>query len=336
VVQASGGRSRVSASVERTGAIDDIEISVVIPVYGCAACLVPLHERLSATLTSIGKPFEILFVDDCARDGSWPGIEGIAARDPHVRGILLSRNFGQQLAITAGLSEARGRWIVVMDCDLQEPPEEIPRLYEQALAGNEIVYARRRAKAHSAFRATVSRSYNYVLRKLTNLEIDRDYGALSMISHDVRDSFLRFRERDRHYLHVLKWLGYQTGEIVYQHRERHAGRSSYSLARLITLAFGGLFFQTTNLLRWIIYGGFIIAAIGVVYAGVLVYFRIYVGGVPGWTTLTVLVLVLSGMLMTSIGVCGLYLGRIFEQVKDRPLFVVRKKVGPVDSNTERS
>jgi dolichol-phosphate mannosyltransferase len=307
--------------------MDDVEISVVVPIYGCADCLAALHARLSAVLVGIGKAYEIVLVDDCARDGSWAVIEALAAGDPHVRGVLLSRNYGQQLAITAGLTEARGRRIVVMDCDLQEPPEEIPRLYEQALAGHDIVYARRSGKTHGLVRVVVSRSYNAVLRRLSNLDIDPGYGALSMISSQVRDAFLRFQERDRHYLHVLKWLGFNTGEITYQHKDRHAGKSTYNLTKLISLAFDGLFFQTTNLLRWIVYAGFVTALIGIVYAGVLVYIRFAVGGVPGWTSLTVLLLVLTGMLMTSIGVCGLYLGKIFEQVKDRPLFVVRKTTG---------
>ncbi len=311
-----------------------IEISVVIPVYGCATCLDKLHGRLTAVLEGIGRPYEIVLVDDCANDGSWPRIEEIAARDPRVRGLLLSRNYGQQLAITAGLREARGARIVVMDCDLQEPPEEIPRLYEKALQGFDIVYARRKAKKHSLVRAALSRGYNRVLRLLSNLEIDPSYGALSMISRQVRDAFLSFHERDRHYLHVLKWLGFNTAEISYEHQERHDGRSSYTLIKLIALAFDGLLFQTTNLLRWIVYTGFFVAFVGVVFASVLVYRRVSIGSVPGWTSLMVLLLCLSGMLMTSIGVCGLYLGKIFEQVKERPLFVIRKSTFANDETRE--
>jgi len=303
---------------------NDVEISVVVPVFGCAGCLEALHERLSLVLSSLNVPHEIVLVDDCGNDGSWNVIESIAARDPKVHGLLLSRNYGQQLAITAGLTQARGRRIVVMDCDLQEPPEEIPRLYEKALEGFDIVYARRAGKTHGVFRIVVSRTYNALLRSLSNLDIDPGYGALSMISRQVRDAFLLFSERDRHYLHVLKWLGFRSGEIVYQHKPRHAGRSSYSIVKLISLAFDGLFFQTTNLLRWIVYAGFGLAFAGLLFACVLVYIRIFVGGVAGWTSLMVLLLVLSGLLMTSIGVCGLYLGKIFEQVKGRPLFVVRK------------
>lgn len=272
----------------------------------------------------MGVSYEIVLVDDRARDSSWPVIEAIAAADPHVRGMLLSRNHGQQLAITAGLSEARGQWIVVMDCDLQEPPEEIPLLHQQARAGCDIVYAKRQTTQRSLFRVGISLAYNSVLRRLSGLDIDPQYGALSMISRRVRDEFMRFGERDRHYLHVLKWLGFKSGEIVYRHQPRHAGRSSYSVGRLWTLAFDGLLLQTTKLLRVIVYSGFINTALGLLLSCALIYHRMFVGTVEGWTSVTVLLLLVGGMLMTSIGVCGLYIGKIFEQVIGRPMFVVDK------------
>jgi len=302
----------------------DVEISVVVPVYGCAGCLDVLHARLVTVLSGLGVTFEIVLVDDGAPDRSWPVIERLAGADPRVRGVLLSWNFGQQLAITAGLSEARGRWAVVMDCDLQEPPEEIPRLYEKAREGCDIVYAKRIGKRLGPFRVLAARLYQRLLTALTGLSVDPGYGALSIISRQVIDEFLRFRDPDRHYVHILKWLGFRTGEISYVHQERHAGRSAYSLARLVRLALDGLLFQTTTFLKWIVYLGFFVAFLGGVLTLVVVYIRLFVGGFPGWASTVVTLFVLTGMMMTSIGVCALYIGKIFDQGKGRPLFVVQK------------
>jgi glycosyltransferase involved in cell wall biosynthesis len=302
--------------------MSDIEISVVIPVFKCAECLRHLQERLDSALAQIPGEHEIILVDDRSPDESWEILREIAAEDDSVRLIRLSRNFGQHAAITAGIEFARGRWIVVMDCDLQDPPEEIPRLYARALEGAEIVYARRTARRGPWFRRLASRVYFRLLNASLGTDFDPEYGNFTIISRKVRDAFLRFRDKDRHYLMILRWLGYEHASIDVAHAERYAGESAYTLGTLIRFAMDGLFFQSTTLLRWSTYVGFVASLCGVVLAGFFVVNYFLENTYPGWTSLAVLLLVIGGLTITTVGVAGLYIGKIFTQVKDRPLYVV--------------
>lgn len=298
---------------------DTPDLSVVIPVYGCAGCLRSLHARLVMALGSISPAFEIILVDDRSPDGAWDVMKEIGEQDPRVRIVRLSRNFGQHAAITAGLTRSRGRWTAVMDCDLEEPPEEIPRLYLKAQEGFDIVRAARLDRKVSPARRALSRAYRYVF-----LESDRttEYGTLSIISRKVVDAFLSLRERDREYQLMLDWLGFTQATVPFVHGERGEGQSAYTLRRLLKVAFDGMFFRTTVLLRLIVLLGFLVATAGAGLAAYAVYARYAEDSPPGYTSIVVLVLVLSGFIIISLGVVGLYVGRIFDQVKERPLFVV--------------
>jgi polyisoprenyl-phosphate glycosyltransferase len=302
----------------RSGAV---ELSVVVPVYGCADCLHPLHERLTASIAEVTDRYELVFIDDRSVDDGWTVLQELARRDHHVRAFRLSRNFGQDAAITAGLAQARGDWAVVMDCDLQEAPEDIPRLWSAAGEGYEIVRTIRRGWRHSRFRRWTSRLY----RRLTiETDVRPDYSNLSLLSRRVIDAFLRLRDRDREYMIALDWLGFDSTAIEIEHHERHAGESGYTLERLIRVALDGMFFRSTVLLRVVVLVGFIVAMAGIVLAGfeIVDYFVEHDKAVPGYTSLAVLLLVLAGFIIVSVGVVGLYVGRIFEQVKDRPLFLI--------------
>jgi polyisoprenyl-phosphate glycosyltransferase len=244
----------------------------------------------------------------------------LAREDPHVRAYRLSRNFGQDAAITAGLTQARGDWTVVMDCDLQEAPEDIPRLWAAAGEGYDIVRTVRRGWRHSALRRTTSRAY----RRLTlETDVRPDYSNLSLLSRRVVDAFLRLKDRDREYMIALDWLGFDSTQIEIEHHERHAGESGYTVGRLIRVALDGMFFRSTVLLRLVVLLGFVLAFAGIVAAfEVADYFLEPEKSVPGYTSLIVLLLVLAGFIIVSVGVVGLYVGRIFEQVKNRPLFLI--------------
>ncbi len=303
-----------------------MELSVVVPVYGCADCLETLHRRLTVVLRSLTQSYEILLVDDCAPDGAWQVITRLGAADRRVRGIRLSRNFGQHAAITAGLAECRGARAVVMDCDLQDPPEALPQLYRKALEGHDIVLARRKRKRQSALRRLASALYWRALAAISNRRFDGEFGAFSVVSRPVIDAYLRFQDRDRHYLFILYWLGFDTVAIEYEHAERHSGASSYSLRALLRHALNGIVFQTTTVLRWIVYIGFLVSSAGAALAAYLVYLYFSRTPPPGWTSLAVLLLVLGGFIIMSTGVTGLYIGKIFEQVKGRPLYVIDKRV----------
>jgi dolichol-phosphate mannosyltransferase len=248
-------------------------------------------------------------------------LERLAAEDEHVRAFRLSRNFGQDAAITAGLSRARGEWALVMDCDLEEAPEDIPRLWAAAGDGYDIVRTTRRGWRHSAFRRVTSRAY----RRLTlETDVRPDYSNMSLLSRQVVDAFLRLHDRDREYMIALDWLGFDSTTVEIEHHERHAGKSGYTLRRLTRAALDGMFFRSTVLLRLVVLLGFVVALIGLIVAAFEVadYFIEAQKRVPGYTSLAVLLLVLAGFIIVSIGVVGLYVGRVFEQVKNRPLFLI--------------
>jgi len=301
------------------------EISVVIPVYNCAGCLRALHDRLTASLLQITSDYEVVLVDDRSRDGAWEILAELAGSDPHLKVVRLSRNFGQHAAITAGLTRTRGAWTVVMDCDLQEPPEEIPRLYAKAHEGYDIVRAVREGRRHSVFRRLSASLYRRLLSERDGGDIE--FSTLSMISRKVVDAFLELRDRDREYQLVLDWLGFSQATIGFAHADREGGSpSAYGLRELARVALDGMFFRTTVLLRWIVFLGFLVAAAGGLLGAYAVYSRYVEDTPPGYTSIVVLLVLLSGFIIISLGVVGLYVGRIFDQVKGRPLFVVDEQI----------
>jgi polyisoprenyl-phosphate glycosyltransferase len=310
-----------------------VQLSVVIPVYACAGCLAALHERLTRSVSEIVEHYELVFVDDRSVDGGWAVLQELARGDEHVRAFRLSRNFGQHAAITAGLAQARGQWAVVMDCDLQEAPEDVPRLWA-ARVGYDIVRSIRHGRRHPRLKRWGSRVY----RKLTlETDVRPDYSTLSLISRRVIDAFLRLRDRDREYMIVLDWLGFDSTTIEIEHAVRHEGESGYSLGRLVRVALDGMFFRSTVLLRVVVLAGFVVAVAGILLAAYEVADYLIEPGstVPGYTSLAVLLLVLAGFIIVSVGVVGLYVGRIFEQVKGRPLFLIDDRAeGPESTPPE--
>lgn len=296
--------------------------SVVIPVYGCVKCLDELCARLTVTLDSMSNRYEIILVDDRSQDYAWDKIITLQQQYPQLKGIQLSRNFGQHIAISAGLKESKGDFAVVMDCDLQDPPEKILDLYNKIKEGYDLVLARRVERNHSFFRIITAKAYFWLMSRLTEEIVDGSYGSFSMLSRKVINDFLKFGERERHYLFIVRWLGFKTASIDYKHEARTIGQSSYSFSRLLQHAVDGLFFQSTVFLRWIIATGILFALFGVGLAIYFVYQYIIHVPVAGWTSLAVLILICTGVIISSLGVIGLYIGKIFNQTKGRPLYLV--------------
>ena len=304
------------------------ELSVVIPVYRCEGALRELHRRLVDTLSALVTSFEIVFVEDGGPDRSWEVLRELAAADPRLRAVRLSRNFGQHAAITAGLAEARGARVVVMDGDLQEPPEDIARLWEAAEGGHDVVLSRRRQRRQPWARRLTSRLYFAFLSLVTERRVEPGHGTLSLLSRKVVGEFLRFKDRDRHYLFIVQWLGFRPATIEYEPSERPEGRSGYTVRSLLRLAVSGVFAYTTVFLRWIVYLGIAVSAAGLAVAVIYLYRYLVHDTVPaGFTALALLVVVMGGFGILTTGVSALYVGRIFEQVKERPLFVVDERVG---------
>jgi polyisoprenyl-phosphate glycosyltransferase len=299
-----------------------VELSVVVPVYRCETCLRPLYERLRKSVGEVTDSWELIFIDDRSPDSAWSTLVELAGRDPRVRAVRLSRNFGQHAAITAGLAKSTGRWTAVLDCDLQDPPEQIPRFYAKAQEGFDVVMSRRSRRRQSGLRRIGGYLYTRLRNALLSIDVDTNLSTLSVLSRDVVDAFLKVGDRDRHFVLILHWLGFERITLEIPHAERESGESSYTLRGLLRMGLDGMFFQTTKLLRWIVYAGLGVAMMSFLLAVAIVLFYIVANPLPGWTSLVLLILGLAGILLISMGVTSLYIGRIFEQVKDRPLYVV--------------
>jgi len=306
------------------------ELSVVVPVYGCGEGLRLLHERLRRALETITPDYELVFVDDRSLDGAWGALRELAAVDPAVRIFRLSRNFGQHAAITAGLARSSGRWVVVMDCDLQDPPEDIPRLYAKAQEGYDLVLARRKSSTQSRMRRFAATTYFRARSFFMRLDVDPHYATLSILNRKVVRAFLDVRDVDRQYMLILHWLGFDRAVIDIEPADRAAGKSSYTFRDLVRVAVDGFFFETTILLRWIVYLGFAIAFAGVALAAFFVVSYFVFDPLSGYTSLAVLFLLIGGFIIISTGVTGLYIGKIFGQVKSRPLYIVDEEVAGAD------
>ncbi|MEI6534073.1 MAG: glycosyltransferase family 2 protein [Verrucomicrobiaceae bacterium] len=298
-------------------------ISVVIPVYKAVECIDELYRRLVASLSAITPDFEMVLVEDDGGDGSWEKIAEYAAKDTRVKAVKMSRNFGQHYAITAGLDVAVGDWIIVMDCDLQDKPEEIGKLYAKVLEGYDVVVARRHLRVDSLYRRFVSWSFTQIYNWLGDIEVDNSISNFSIASRRVIESVKRFRERNRSFVMFRDDVGFKRTAVNVDHSARFAGQSSYSFLKLMDLAIQCIVARSNKPLRLSIKAGFALAGISGVFAAWLI-FRYFYHGVTlqGWTSLMVGMTFFFGLLFANLGIMGLYLGKIFDEVKNRPLYSV--------------
>jgi len=300
-------------------------LSVVIPVYKAEPCLDELYLRLKAALESISPDFEIVLVEDCGGDNSWEVIERLAAADPRVRGIQFSRNFGQHYGITAGLDHCHGDWVVVMDCDLQDRPEEIPRLYAKAQEGYDIVLARRGARQDPLLKRIASRLFYKIFRFLTDIEYDGDTGNFRIMSRTVVANFRRMREHLRFFGGLVLWMGFPTASVEVEHAERFSGNTTYTFAKLWRLATETIIAYSDKPLRLAVRVGFVMAFFSFCY-GTYILGRalLYGSPVPGWNSLIVSLYFIGGIIIAILGIIGIYLGKTFDESKKRPLYIIRK------------
>ncbi len=303
-------------------------ISVVIPVYGCRECLYELVRRLENSLGSIAEDWEIIMVNDACPDGSWLEVKEISDNNESVIGINLSRNFGQHCAITAGLDYACGDWVVVMDCDLQDNPEDIPRLYAKAQEGYDIVLGRRLVRQDNFFKKLSSKIYYRIFDYFTEQKSDFTIANFGIYSEKVIRNFRNLKEQNRSFPLFIRWLGFNYTKIDVEHSKRFAGKTSYNLVRLISLAMDSIVSQSNKPLKISIKLGFSISMFSFIYACYLI-FRYYYWTIPvtGWTSIMVSLYFLSGLIMINMGILGLYLGKVFNEAKGRPLYVIKEVVG---------
>lgn len=302
-----------------------IEISVVTPVYGCCKSLNNLYKRLNKSLSTITDNFEIIMVNDGSPDNAWETIKELSKKDTRIKGINLSRNFGQHRAITAGLNFAKGDWIVVMDCDLQDQPEEIIKLYNKAQEGYDVVFGKRTERKDSFFKKLGSKLFYKVYDYFTESKIDNTIANFSIISKKVLNSLNQIREQNRMYPLFINWVGFKRTDISIEHASREEGKSSYTLSKLINLAVDSIVSQSNRPLKLSIKFGFVISLLSLIYAFCLTI-RYFLFSIPveGWTSVMVSIYFIGGLLFANMGILGLYIGKTFDETKNRPIYIIQE------------
>lgn len=302
-------------------------VSIVSPVYRGEKMVSELVRRNVESVSTITEDYEIILVNDASPDNSWDEIVKQCKLDSKVKGINLSRNFGQHYAITAGLHYAKGDWVVVMDCDLQDRPEEIPNLYNKAQEGWNIVYARRMNKKFGFFKKLSSTVFHSLYNWISGMKTDDSIGNFGIYSHKVIDEYNKMGETSRSFGTLVYYLGFPYTTIDVEHSERMEGRSSYTLRKLLKLAFDVMISNTNKPLKITVGVGFMMAGISFLLALYNVIAK-WLGliMVQGYTTTVFSIWFVGGVLLTLLGIIGLYIGKIFDQVKNRPLYVVSEEI----------
>ncbi|MEI6437701.1 MAG: glycosyltransferase family 2 protein [Candidatus Omnitrophota bacterium] len=298
-------------------------ISIVVPVYRAEDCLPELYRRLKESLHTISDDFEIVLVEDASPDHSWDVIAGLARADKRVKGVRLSRNFGQHYAITAGLDHCDGDWIVVMDCDLQDRPEEIPRLYRKALEGYDVVLAVRTGRRDSPMKCLTSWLFYKFFSYLSDIDYDPRVGNFRIISRRVRQNLLLIRERLRFFGGMVKWVGFSTASIEVDHASRFKGETTYTFRKLLTLTMDIIIAYSDKPLRITIGFGFMMALFSFIMGcHIMLRALIHASPVAGWSSLIVSLYFIGGIIIFILGIIGIYLGKTFDEAKKRPLYIV--------------
>ena len=301
------------------------EISVVVPLYNEVGNVDELVRRIHGILRSIpGEPtFEMCFVNDGSRDGTLARLRTIAESDPSIVIVNLSRNFGHQIAATAGLDTARGAAVILMDGDLQDPPELIPDFVAKWREGYDVVYAVRRSRrGESAFKLITANTFYRVIKALTNVSIPVDTGDFRLMSRRVVDALGRTRERHRFLRGLVSWVGFNQIGISYDRAERHSGSTKYPFSKMLKFAIDGITSFSEIPLRFSTYLGFVTSAFAFAYSLVILALNLAHYNYPGYTSMMLVILFLGGVQLIGIGILGEYVGRIYDEIKARPLYLI--------------
>jgi len=303
---------------------NNVKVSVVIPVYGCCGSLHLLYDRLEKSLTLITNDFEIIMVNDASPDHAWEIIKDLVQKDSRVKGINLSRNFGQHYAITAGLNHVRGEWIVVMDCDLQDQPEEILRLYNKAQEGYDIVFGQRCDRQDTYIKKTSSKLFYKLLSYLTDTRQDAAIANFGIYHKKSIDAVLMMNDQIKYFPVMIRWVGFKSCAIEIEHLAREEGKSSYTLSTLLTLAINVMLSFSDKPLKIAVKVGFIISTLSF-FVSLLVLSKALLNdiAIPGWASTIMSLWFLGGLIIMLLGIVGIYIGKTFDQTKNRPLYIVK-------------
>lgn len=303
-----------------------IKLSIIAPIYNEAPILEELYERLAAAARMVAPAgnFEILFINDGSRDGSFAGIVALAKRHPELRFISFSRNFGHQVAVSAGLDHCRGEAVVIIDGDLQDPPELIPELYQKYQEGYKVVYARRRSReGETWFKKLTAKAFYRLLARLTNVAIPLDVGDFRIIDHEIVKYLRQMPERDKFLRGQIAWLGFRQTFLEFDRAERKSGQTGYSLGKMLRFAMDGITGFSDQPLKVATMMGFVVSffALFIVAYALYSYF-VLAKTITGWTSLIISVAFLGGVQLLSLGLIGEYISRINNNVRKRPLYVI--------------
>jgi dolichol-phosphate mannosyltransferase len=299
-------------------------LSVVAPVCNEEATIQEFYDRVRAALEGIN--FELVIVDDGSTDSSPEALDLLAAEDPRVRVIYLSRNFGHQTALTAGLDHARGDAVVMLDADLQDPPELIPRMLDHWLGGTDVVYAvREQREGESRFKLATARWFYRLFDTLAQVELQHNSGDYRLLDRQPLDALLSMRERNRFLRGMTVWVGYTQAAVPYRRDPRYAGETKYTLTRMLRFSLDAIMSFSDRPLQLATLLGFLISTLAFVAIPVVIALRIAGSYLPGFGSITIAVLLLGGIQLIAIGIIGEYVGRIYDEVKGRPLYLVRAR-----------
>ncbi len=301
-----------------------MDISVIIPVYNEEANILPLHSRLRQVLVNLTPNYEFLFVNDGSRDNSIYLIKELAAREPEVKFIDFSRNFGHQVAVSAGIEKARGKAIIIIDCDLQDPPELVADLYNRWQEGYEVVYAKRRQRTgETAAKKLTARLFYRLLARITNISIPLDTGDFRIMSRKVAEVLKQMPEKQKFIRGQISWIGFSQTYIEYDRPERNGGQTGYTYSKMVKLALDGITSFSNLPLKIATVSGFVVSGIAFILMLYTLYSRFVTKDyVPGWSSLMLSVLFLGGVQLISIGIIGEYISRISDNVRNRPLYII--------------
>lgn len=304
-----------------------MHISVVSPVYMAETILTELVNQLHVSLKKLTNDYEIILVEDGSPDQSWDVIEKICINDAKVVGIKLSRNFGQHYAITAGLDNAKGEWVVVMDCDLQDRPDEIEHLYNKAKEGYDLVFAQRTLRQDTFMKKLYSKIFYKLFSYLTDTDQDASIANFGIYSKQVIESVLSMKDYIRFFPTMVQWVGYKRTKVSVKHSSRLDGISSYSFSKLIKLAFNNIISFSDKPLRILMKMGCYISLMSF-FIGIYYLYQYFSGQITvlGFSSIIITITFLSGIIILTLGSVGIYVGKTFESSKRRPLYLVNKKI----------
>lgn len=301
-------------------------ISVVVPVYGSDEVLKELHRRVVTVVEKITPSFELVFVNDASPDNAWAIIRELTTVDKRVRGLNLSRNFGQYPAITAGLQASRGEWIVIMDCDLQDQPEEIEKMYAKALEGYAVVVGSRRARHDSFLRQLFSRAFYATLSYLSGTKQNRTVTNFGVYHRRVIDAVLSLKGHMRYFSVMVRWVGFRTAIVPVEHSLRRGGKTGYSFRKLFSLAVDIILAYSDKPLRVIVKFGILVTLISGAYMAIVLWRAAFVDAVGALDILVASLWLIFGLLSSMLGIIALYLGKTFDEVKRNPIYIVQEEI----------